>query len=131
MQQKKKKLLEALSVTNITHTLEEVADMITDWFTDDDQSDEEKDNFGKCDIHQLPAKFRQSSRLLSSSSDSSKNRDKSDNFDAFSKIVTILGKDKAVVKSSSNSTVGRYLSRHINLYKRCHQASTIIHHICL
>ena len=81
--------------------------MITDWFTDDDLSDEEEDNFGECDVYQPPANFRQSSRLLSSSSDSSESSDESDNPDAptsLSGISTILGKDKTVWKNSLNST---------------------------
>ena len=86
--------------------------MITDWFTDDDISDKEEDNFGECDVYQPPANFRQSSRLLSSS----KSTDKSDNPNAFtslSGISTILGKDKTVWKNSSNSTVQKTSANNI------------------
>ena len=96
-------------MTHQTYTSGEVAD-IMDWFTDDDLSYEEKGNFGECDVYQPPANFRQSSRLLSSSSDSSENSDESDNPDAstpLSGISTILEKDKTVCKNSSNSTVGK------------------------
>ena len=42
-------------MTHQTHTSGEVGDIITDWFTDDDLSDEEEDNFGECDVYQPPA----------------------------------------------------------------------------
>ena len=61
--------------------------MITDWFTDDDLSDEEEDNFGECDVYQPPANFRQSSRLLGSISDSSVSSDESDNSDASTSLL--------------------------------------------
>ena len=92
-------------MTHQTYTSGEFADMITDWFMDDDLSDEEEDNFGKCDVYQPLANFRQSSHLLSSSSDSSKSSNESDNPDtstSLSGISTILGKDKIVWKNSSN-----------------------------
>ena len=89
-------------MTHQTHTSGEVADMITDWFMEDDVSDEKEDNFGECDVYQPQANFRQSSRLLSSSSDSSKSSDESDNPDAstsLSGIPTILGKNKTEWKT--------------------------------
>ena len=86
-------------MTHQTHTSGEVADMITNWFTNDDLSDEDEENFGECDVYQPPENFRQSSRLLSSSSDSSESSDESDNPDActsLSGIPTFLGKDITV-----------------------------------
>ena len=100
------------------HTAVEVADLITEWFTDDDLSNEEEDQQedGKLPSVVDAARQRQDKHLLSSSSDSYESSESSNSDSDISNpsvrpnangASTQLGKNETVWKNNPTSVVGR------------------------